>query len=901
MKHFPVKPLCLALALSMLFALVLPARAAENDDAAYSASVEDIIIKPKRVDGHVNFGLSGDVEALSFRGADKKDISVAAASVQEAFAQACKRRFETLLKGVQLDYISTLNLDANQGTIYNGYNTEGDTGEGVAGVLKYYYSDTDPSNYHISDIRFVPKSAFNGQALISYNGYYHYTETDEFGKEVVKNGSYSGRLYIVVDKQEPGIAYATDGEPAHFLSDDFNAYSLAVTGRAFNYITFRLPSAAEGTLYYNYIEPKTGLYDYAVTPGSRYYRVTSPTVNKVAFVPAKDYEGNVHIEFTGVDTAGAEIRGEILIKVTAHGPGHTQPSAEGPFVYKVAAGRPVSLDRTDFVKATIEALGAGTDFLCFSLASLPKASEGVLYDDGSSYYSGYYGPSSSAHYASVGKDYYYPDNLRFVAATGYSGVVSMPIVVTASNGEHFDSMLRFVVSGGSGERFHYYVEPERRVSLIGSDFSDACYAQFGFDVSRVHFTTLPHPSTGTLYYNGNAPVTTLYNDDYYKSQLDNLSFLANAGFIGDVTFQFTAYAADYTRYNNHALNGRITITSTSVVEVRPTIGGTAKLITFESNGTAVPLDASKIIDAVGKTLSGTLTTIRFDQPGEGHLYRDFSSLTSYTEATTGNTYPIGEVSRISYIPGADFSGTERISYTVTDSSGNSYGGNIEFKVTQPTVSRYFSDMGGNKWAVPAVDFFRHYGIVLGNSPTGFGPNGEMKRGDFVLLLDRLFGFPEVWTSESFDDVTRGVYYAEALAKAKELGIITGTPVLVEVTPAPAQTPPEDAEAQPDGAEPIVPEPVYEERLLFDPNGAITREEAALFLYRALRWSNSGLQNGSADDLAPFRDRADVSPRAVTAMGTLVRMCVFKGDYGHLYPDKPLTRAQAVAILYRALT
>ena len=49
MKHFPVKPLCLALALSMLFALVLPARAAENDDAAYSASVEDIIIKPKRV------------------------------------------------------------------------------------------------------------------------------------------------------------------------------------------------------------------------------------------------------------------------------------------------------------------------------------------------------------------------------------------------------------------------------------------------------------------------------------------------------------------------------------------------------------------------------------------------------------------------------------------------------------------------------------------------------------------------------------------------------------------------------------------------------------------------------------------------------------------------------------
>ncbi|MBE7004535.1 MAG: S-layer homology domain-containing protein [Ruminococcaceae bacterium] len=889
MKHNTfARGVSLLLALVLLLSPVLPVRAAENDENAYTASVEDIVIKPSRVDGHVTFGTASEVETLAFRGSDKKLISVDPTSVKEALAEACKRRFQETLTGVGLDYISTLNLSADQGTIYNGYNTEGDTGEGVAGVRKYYYSDTDASNYHISDIRFVPKSSFNGQALISYNGYYHYTDTDEFGKEIVKNGSYSGRLYITVDKQEPGIAYTTDGEPARFAAADFRAYSLAVTGRTFKYITFRLPSVTQGTLYYNYID--NSIYDYAVAAGSRYYPTTSPTVDKVYFIPAKDYEGNVIIEFNGVDSADAEIRGEILIKVTAHGPGHSQPSAEGPFVYKVAAGRPVNLERTDFVNATSEELGAS--FLCFSLAALPPAESGVLYNDSADDY--YYGYNNGAsHYAAVGVDYYAPESIRFVAAGGYSGVVSVPIVVTATNGSHYDSMLRFVISGGGGEQFHYYVEPERRVSLIGSDFSDACYAALGQDVYRVHFNTLPPLSSGTLYFNGNTPVTTRASDEYYKDQLDNLSFLANSGFTGDISFSFTAYAYNYSHTNGRAYNGRITITSTTVVDTRPTIGGTAKSITVKSNGTAVPLSLSSILDAVGSTLPGTPTTIMLTAPNPeaGRLCLDFVSLSSYTPSNPGQTYPIGDVNRIYFLPHADFNGTERISYSVRDAAGNSYGGNIELVVTQPVISSYFSDMANHGWAVPAVDFFRFYGIVLGNSRTGFGPNAEMRRGDFILLLDRLFGFPEVWTSKSFDDVPATSYYADAIAKAKELGIVTGEAYLVEI-PAPA--------SEAEGGAPAT-QPLYEKRTAFDPQGAITREDAALYLYRALVWADNGVLSGSADDLAAFRDSGSISPEAVDAMAALVRMGVFNGDYGHLYPTSPLTRAQAVTVLYRALT
>lgn len=872
------KPLSLALAFLMALSLLPSPARAEGEESAYSdASVEDILVKASNADGHIRFGVTGDVASLQYRGESNEFKSAdAVLSIEDALEDVCLRYFTDPKhsaagrKDYAFDYISYVSLSATQGTIYNGYNTEGDTGSGVAGVLKYYFKNADgSSNARISDIRFVPKTTFSGRALITYYGYYHYMEQDGATQNFVrKSASYSGRIYIDVGKQEPGIAYSTDGEPARFAADDFSAYASAVTGRAFKYVSFRLPSAKEGALYYNYIDKS--IYDYAVAPAQRFYRTETPTIDKVYFVPAEGFDGNVYIEFSGKDSADRDITGQLVVKVTSYGPEHKQPRAEGPFVYTVAAGRPVSLNRQDFVSVAREQLAG--DFKCVSFASLPPAKSGTLYNDGQ---------TGADHAVRVGKDYLYPEDIRFSAAPGYSGVESVPIVLTAANGKHFDSMLRFVVTGGDAQPLRYTVEPERRVNLVSSDFSDACYAMTGYDVRAVHFDTLPPSAAGSLYC-GSAAVTTKSSETYNKSQLGSISFLANASFTGEATFNFTAYSYGRDNNSDRTYHGIVTIVSTATdAQTQPigspeTTGDTGSIgsaadgdpTVYYSSGVAVTLNIGAIVEKAASKLSGTPATITLSRPAEtaGRLCLDFASPSRFSEFSSRESYPISDVlHRVSFLPKAGFSGTERITYTVRDAKGDSCAGNISFVVTPPTRSNYFSDMGRYTWAVPAVDFFRYYGTAYGDSQTGFGPASPMKRGDFILLLSRAFSFPSVWEGSGFDDVAPDKYYADAIASAKALGIIKGN-----------------------------------NTGKFRPTEGITREEAAVYLYRALA-SAQELPTGGEAYLARFPDGENVSNYAKEAMGTLVRLGIFQGDSGRLRPGRVLSRAETITILYRALT
>ena len=868
MKTKPyLRALSLALALLLLLSAAPPrARAAEDGNPYASATVADIIVRPASADGHIRFGVAADIgEMVVGKEGDASEGTVL--SIADAMNKACQAAFggNEGVKDLKFEYISGLTVTATQGTLYDGYNNEGDTGSGVAAITKYYYGDA-VSNYRISNIRFVPKTTFTGQASIDYYGYYSYkeTETTEAGveREVTRQGSYAGKIYVTVSKQEPGIGYSTDGEPAQFAAEDFSSFCTAVTGRTFKYVSFRLPSVAQGALYYNYISPP--IYDYAVTPAQRFYRTSMPSVDHVFFVPAENFSGEVRIEFTGVDSANMPFSGELVVHVTSNGPNHTQPSAEGPFVYRVLAGRHVNLNTKSFEEQVQLQLGSGETFRFFSLASLPNAVCGTLYYDPA---------AGSSHNVKVGVDYYSPSDIRFAASVGYSGIVSVPIIVTATSGKTFDGMLRFVITDEGDEPLRYKVEPERRVNLIAADFSDACYRETGYELNYVVFDSLPPSSTGSLYYHNNDPVTTRTYDRYYRSMLNDVSFLANAGFTGEVSFSFSGYATNYTNNNRRWFSGTVTIVSTSVVKETPTIGGTGGgSLVYYTWGPAVALNYPDLYNAAAASLSGTPTTLSLSRPadGTGQLCLDFNSLSSYTPFDAGRDHPLTDAARVSYLPRAGFSGTAQITYTVKDASGNSFSGSIRFLVTPPLSSSYFTDMYNTAWAVQAVDFFRQYGATNGTSFNNFGPNDAMRRGDFLLLLQRLFSFPAAGTG-SYADVPPDSYYAGAIAGAKALGVVT------------------DADARRVG------------RVSgFDPEGAITREDAALYLYRALRRAGK-IQPGSAADLSRFPDAGSVSPTAREAMGALVRDGVFQGYVNNLLPKRTLSRAETMAILYRALT
>ena len=903
MKHL-TKPIALLLALVLLLPLAPAARAAEDDgdddnEISGIASVADITVKSARSDGHLNFGESSDV----------KTISPSASTVKEALAKVCADALST----ATLEYVSYVAVDATQGTIYNGYTSEADTGAGVAGVSRYYYNDSTDAAKHISDIRFVPAASFSGNATITYFGYYNYTKTDGDGNSTAQKGSYSGKIIVQVGAQEPGISYSTDGEAVRFSSEDFSSYTLAVTGRNFRYITFTVPSSDKGTMYYNYLG--NDIYDFEINSGRRFYPSQTPDVDKVYFLPAKDYEGSFQLHFTIRDLADKDISGELTMKVSANGPSHEQ-SLSGGLTYRVAAGRSVALKWDDLKQACKTETGNELSYVRFS--SLP--SYGTLYKD---YYSG----DNRGNRVSVNERFYSSDNVRYTAPSDYTGTVSVPFVGYAYGGDWFDGTLRFVVTDGSGSGtpLSYKVAPGERVYFVAGDFADACTNATGYDISRIEFTSIPSSYNGTLYDDDGDPITRSRNTYYYKSELNRLSFRASNSFDGVQYISFIGYASGYSSSNDRSFRGTVTITSTKYQEQAAStapIGGSSTPLVYYSTGPAVTLRASDLQNAASASLPGTPETVTLTRPSEnaGRLCLDFVSLSSYSAFASNKAWPIADAARVSFLPKAGFSGEERISFTVRDKKGNSYMGNIRFIVSPPTRSFYFSDMGECAWAVPAVDFFRYYGAAQGVSANGFGPAEEMRRADFVLLLSRAFAFPAAGY-DSFQDVSWDAYYAPALASAKALGILTDDDVVDVPNPeyVAAAEAVEQALREREallianprarlGAAPSVDPNIPQTMPGFDPEGVISRQDAALFLYRALRWRAAAqpgtaaqIEPGTAADLAAFPDNANTAPYAVEAMGALVRRGVFTGDAGRLRPAMPLSRAETITILYRALT
>ena len=232
--------------------------------------------------------------------------------------------------------------------------------------------------------------------------------------------------------------------------------------------------------------------------------------------------------------------------------------------------------------------------------------------------------------------------------------------------------------------------------------------------------------------------------------------------------------------------------------------------------------------------------------------------------SVGGVYLLGEVT---FLPKAGYSGIVTIPYVGTDADGIEYTGTVQVMVT-PSASSRFSDMGSyNSWAGASVEFLAAYGITTGTGDGAtFSPASTLTRGDYILMLYRTFGFSST-AAGNFTDVTAGSYYAEALAHAKALGIAT---------------------AEADGS--------------FRPNDPVTRQDAMVFLLRAMQAVNRSVPNAYDSYLSRFPDGASVADYARTAMAAMAQAGVIQGnEQGKLNPTGTLNRAEMAVILHRALT
>jgi uncharacterized lipoprotein YddW (UPF0748 family) len=182
----------------------------------------------------------------------------------------------------------------------------------------------------------------------------------------------------------------------------------------------------------------------------------------------------------------------------------------------------------------------------------------------------------------------------------------------------------------------------------------------------------------------------------------------------------------------------------------------------------------------------------------------------------------------------------------------------------------FPDADGH-WAAAYIADMAAKGVVRGFPDGRFLPENSIKRADFVLMLTRMLGIGDSGGDAGFTDVTPDLYYAGALAAAKEQGWITGLG---------------------DGR--------------FSPETPVTRQDMFTMTWRALAASDASApaapdaasEPASLETLDAFSDRGDVAAYAAPALAAFVTRGIVTGSEGRLAPLRTATRAETATILHR---
>lgn len=744
--------------------------------------------------------------------------------------------------GSSLSYITNLSVaSTDQGILHDQHHSSADTGAGV-GVQDRYYPGTAPQGQRsMNDLSFVPRNTFSGTAEITFTGW------------SANNKSFNGTIRVTVNGTGDVMYSSSEGAPVNFVADDFNLYHPNLRS-----VSFTPPQDSVGTLYYNYTSPSQP--GTKVSSCTTYSRTGNPSLDRVSFVPAAGYTGTVRISYKGTDTAGRSFTG--VVTITVNGGGDTGGST-ADISYTMPEDSWVTFKPADFSAASQSTLGESLSYVRFTL---PPSSEGTLFYN----YRGF-GDYDSAVASTT--SYYYSGTpslggVSFVPTTTTPSQVDIDYTGYTIKGNTFTGTIH-LGQGGSSQQggMRYTVFTGKSVNFSANSFNAACIAATGASLDYVLFTQMPTVAQGNLRYTrGNSSGTNNLSTSTrcYRSaanswdvQLSNVFFQASSNYTGTVVLPFTGYDT-----NGSSFTGQVTI------EVTPP---TASNITYTGT-TASPyrLSVRDVQSACNGALNGTLSYITFTSlpsAAAGRLYSNYSGFRTGTQVNTGTRYYASgspSIDQLSFVPRGRYSGQAAIGFTATNTSGQSVSGRIVLNLTSSGSSGYFSDLSYHTWAAPAVDYLYQNGVTKGVTATAFGPDQQINRCDFVLMLCRAFKFSEV-SGYSFADVPTDSYFAGAVAAAKQRGIVSG-----------------------DGAN-------------FRPYGKLTRQDAMVMIKNALDAAGWSVNASSTAILNQFSDGGAVSAYARDAVSALVQLGAVNGDNGRLLPHNPITRAEAAVILHFVMT
>ncbi|MCI3922149.1 S-layer homology domain-containing protein [Paenibacillus sp. TRM 82003] len=179
--------------------------------------------------------------------------------------------------------------------------------------------------------------------------------------------------------------------------------------------------------------------------------------------------------------------------------------------------------------------------------------------------------------------------------------------------------------------------------------------------------------------------------------------------------------------------------------------------------------------------------------------------------------------------------------------------------------RTFSDVQGH-WAQNDIERLASKLIVDGKSEERFDPESAVTRAEFAALLTRSIGLAEVSGAAALADVAANDWYAGGVGAAVDAGLVAG----------------------------------YEDGT-FRPNAAITREQMAAMIDRAVRFVTSEPTAATGDFTTAFEDAGGMSDWAKPSIARLLEAKVMEGVSGSSFaPEAAATRAQCVVVIRRML-
>lgn len=397
------------------------------------------------------------------------------------------------------------------------------------------------------------------------------------------------------------------------------------------------------------------------------------------------------------------------------------------------------------------------------------------------------------------------------------------------------------------------------VLFTADDFTSQYVKNDGAEISSIVILG-SNPSFGTLKVGAS---NYNFGETIPLSNIANLTFVATDA--GKASFTVKAYAAGDTVHLIGSVTLTITVSSGSA---------TPDAISYSlEKGEPITFSAEKFALLCEELTGQTLPYVTFTLPAvsSGTLYfGDSSSATSFP-VTSDARYYVGSspsLSKVTFVPAANFLGTATVAYTGYTTTGTSYSGTIQITYSETgsedSGSKHFRDVGTDmSWALKAIDYLFEEGIISGKNGY-YNPNASISRGDFTLMLCRAFHLSADFGG-NFSDVDVNSHYHDAISTAKALGIVKGA------------------------------------HGKFNPNSALSRQDAMVMLSRALHAAEISIPDGSIQDLSEFSDSKQISAYAADAVADLVKANIIQGYGDKFMPHGNISRAGTAVILYRILT